>query len=58
MVWKFNITTLGDYPLMCTIFITDVRNCVVGAKPMVYMDLCLCVYLLTAKGRTNAQYHQ
>ena len=34
MVLKFNITTLGNFPLICTISITHVRNCVMGATPM------------------------
>ena len=34
MVWEINITTLGNFPWMCRIFITHVRNCVMGATPM------------------------
>ena len=30
LVWEIIFTTLGDLPCMCSIFITHVRNCVMG----------------------------
>ena len=34
MAWKITFTTLGDLPLNVAIFITHVRNLVMGAMPM------------------------
>ena len=34
MLWKFTFTTLGDLPRMLLFFIMQVRNCVMGATPM------------------------
>ena len=34
MVWRITVTILGDLP-----FITDVHNCIMGAKPMQYTHI-------------------
>ena len=45
MVWKITPTTLGD-PLNVAIFITHLRNCLMGAT----LVSCVCQFLILCPG--------